>query len=149
MPETPGSLIDPPETMPRSSAETSPDPTPALATLVDSTHAAASPFVFGLNSSARLRRTLTSAGHRIVDPFELRTFAGERAIAVCTSHFFDVRLIATLAERVDDVILLVDDADGLRAVAAIAPARKIEQLIPALQSEVANVVAAMVFGDGR
>lgn len=111
----------------------------------DTTNAGAR--VFGLNSRERLERSFTRAGLRTIDGGDLQSSSVERAIALCTSHFYDERLIAALIERDDDVLLLVDSADGLPvAVGITGPASKVEGWIPALQAGTVSRASAEAAG---
>jgi len=115
----------------------------ACATLVDSVGQSVTARVFGLSSRERLRRSFASAGLRLIENSELQDMSDERVIAVSTSHFYDVRLIAALAEHPEDVLLLVDGPEGERvAVGMIGPANKVESLMPAVQSGVSSQASA-------
>jgi len=120
--------------MPRSSTETQPDRVCAFATLVHAGPPSAGALAFGLNSSERLRRSLTSSALEIIENSELQNLSDDRVLAICASHFYDVRLIAALVDRSDDVLLLIDDSDGLRPVAMIGDGCKVERMMPALES---------------
>jgi len=92
--------------------------------------------VFGLNSRERLERSFARSGLRTIEADALHTTPDERAVALCTSRFYDERLIAALVSHDDDVLLLVGSTNGSPvAVAVTGPASKVEGLIPALRTE--------------
>ena len=121
--------------MPRSPYETEPDSVCTCATLVEPTEQSVSARVFGLSSRERLRRSFASAGLRTIENSELQCLSGERVIALSTSYFYDVRLVAALAKHADDLLLLVNGPEGGQlAVGMIGQASKVEGLMPNLQS---------------
>ena len=120
-----------------SSTETQPDAECTRATVVESTGQAVSARVFGLNSRERLQRSFASSGLQSIESAELQHLTGERLIALSTSHFYDGRLIAALAKREDDVLLLADDSEATQAaVGMVGDASQVERLMPVLQSGV-------------
>jgi phosphatidylglycerophosphate synthase len=123
--------------MPQSSTGTPPDSKCSRATVVESTGQSASARVFGLSSRERLRRSFTSSGLRAIEADELQNLTGERLVALSTSHFYDARLIPALAKSVEDLLLLVEDSEGVEAVVGmIGDAGQVERLMPVLQSGV-------------
>jgi hypothetical protein len=123
--------------MPRPPTETQSDGVCSRATLVESTEQSVSTRVFGLNARERLRRSFASAGLRTIESSDLRNEPGERVIALSASYFYDVRLVAALARRAEDLLLFVEDSQGSRiAVGVIAAADKVEGLMSTLQSGV-------------
>ncbi len=67
--------------------------------------------VFGLDANERLRRSFAKSGLRIVDADDLPTLGEERVVALCTSHFYDDRLIVELAKHSRDLLLIAVDGE--------------------------------------
>jgi len=109
----------------------------SCALLVESADETARAEVFGLSSRERLLRSFATSGLRTIENSELRNLSGERVIALSTSYFYDVRLIAALADQADDLLLLTEDSEGVHvAVGMIGPVDQLERLMPTLKSGV-------------
>jgi len=85
----------------------------------------AGPCVFGLDARERLRRSFANGGLELVDLDEVAKRAAlgdDRVVALSTSHFYDERIIAALAEPGRDVILLASAGDSTRVTVGVAGA---------------------------
>lgn len=119
------------------------------ATLVSPSTPIATAHVFGLNAFERLQRSFANSGLGIVDAADLSSLQEERAIALCTSHFYDDRLIAALAARSDDILLIAKEGAATVPVGMVGPASKIEALLPALLSGTCSNETVATHGLGR
>lgn len=111
-------------------------PASAYATLIESTPANAGVEVFGLDAHERLRRSFENGGLDLVDVDAVGGLGAERVVALCTSHFYDERLIAAVAGHAKDLLLLSSSAEAKAtpiAVGVAGVACRVDPLITAIR----------------